>query len=130
MNPGYRTGGYNSIDMVIWICTTKMRLYRCDCTLATTVCTLPACLPLNHPLVFILKPRSGKKTMKQQELQHNIRMVKSNSSARSRTRRVWSQDPVQKAVPSGETRSVLTRFSCPNKIETRVPFRTSQTLMV
>lgn len=46
------------------------------------------------------------------------------------TRRVWSQEPEQKAVPSGETRRVLTRFSCPNRMDTRDPFSTSQTLMV
>lgn len=46
------------------------------------------------------------------------------------TRRVWSQDPEQNAVPSGDTRKVLTRFSCPNRIDTRDPFSTSQTLMV
>lgn len=46
------------------------------------------------------------------------------------TRRVWSQDPEQNAVPSGDTRRVLTRFSCPNRIDTRDPFSTSQTFMV
>ena len=46
------------------------------------------------------------------------------------TLRVWSQDPVQKPVPSGDTRRVLTRFSWPNRMDTRVPFRTSHTLMV
>lgn len=68
MNPGHGTGGYNCIDMVVWIRTTKMSLYRCDCTLATTVCTLPACLPLNPARVVIPKPRSGKKTKETAEI--------------------------------------------------------------
>lgn len=46
------------------------------------------------------------------------------------TRNVWSQDPEENAVPSGETRRVLTLFSCPNKMDTRVPFKTSHTLIV
>ena len=52
------------------------------------------------------------------------------AGSRALTRRVWSQEPEQNAVPSGDTRKVLTRFSCPNRMDTRDPFSTSQTLMV
>lgn len=45
MNPGHGTGEYSLIDIVIWICTTKLSVYRCDCTLATTVCTLRVLQP-------------------------------------------------------------------------------------
>ncbi len=40
-----------------------------------------------------------------------------------------SQEPVPKAVPSGETFNELTRFSCPYKVATRDPFNVSQTLI-
>ncbi|TNN30222.1 hypothetical protein EYF80_059627 [Liparis tanakae] len=45
------------------------------------------------------------------------------------TRRVLSQEAEQSAVPSGDTRTRLTRFSWPNRTETRVPFKVSHALM-
>lgn len=46
------------------------------------------------------------------------------------TRKVLSQEDEQRAVPSGDTLTLLTRFSWPNRMETRVPFNTSHTFMV
>lgn len=46
------------------------------------------------------------------------------------TRRVLSQLPVQRAIPSELTPRQLTRFSCPVKTPTRSPFNVSQTLHV
>lgn len=46
------------------------------------------------------------------------------------TRKVLSQEAEQRAVPSGDTLTLLIRFSWPNSTDTRDPFRTSHTLMV
>lgn len=46
------------------------------------------------------------------------------------TRKVLSQDAEQSAVPSGDILTLLIRFSWPNRTDSRVPFRTSHTLMV
>lgn len=46
------------------------------------------------------------------------------------TRKVLSQEAEQNAVPSGDTRTLLMRFSWPKRTETRFPFKTSHTLIV
>jgi len=69
-----------------------------------------------------------------QSLYYNLKAVpdasKGQNQKKSLTRKVLSHDPEQNAVPSGDTLTVLTRFSWPKRIATLVPFRTSQTLMV
>lgn len=45
------------------------------------------------------------------------------------TLKVLSQEAEQRAVPSGDNRTLLTRFSWPYIVEMRVPFNTSHTFM-
>ena len=80
-----------------------------------------------------------KYTFKQHGRPHRVLLVRSrvrvsasrgSRGQRSLTRRLVSQDAEAKDVPSGDTLTQLTRFSWPNRIEIRFPFRTSHTLMV
>lgn len=134
--PDHKTGVYT----VLLICpmyNQKLSLYLCDCTLANRNIGVSSLSLSTISLSSSLSPdleKKKKETTLKTSSERSLQSAKSSDQTQNNgylhTRRVWSQEPVLKAVPSGETRSVLTRFSCPNKMETRVPLRTSQTFMV